>query len=98
MCQVRPYCHNPKDKDRVKVRVSKVTVVIWAIRCTVSRVHNTAEAREVWVVATTNLEGRIIKPVVTELTDPVMARGSMETATVADGVRAMGTELQKSQY
>lgn len=66
---------------------------IWAIRCTVSRVHNTAEAREGWAVATTNLEGRIIKPVATELTDLGMAQDSMETATVVDGGPAMGTEF-----
>lgn len=91
MYQFRQYCHSPKDK--VKVRVNKVTVGIWAIRCTVSRVHNTAEDPEVWVVVTTNLEGRIIRPVATELTDLGMARGSMETATVVDGVPAMGTRF-----
>lgn len=44
MCQVRQDCHSLKDK--VTVRVNKVTVDIWATRCMVSRVRNMVEALE----------------------------------------------------
>ena len=66
---------------------------IWVIRCTVSRAHNTVEAREVWVADTTNLEDRIIKLVATELTVLGIAQGFMETAIAVDGGPAMGTRF-----
>ena len=91
MRQVRQYCHSPKGK--VKVKANKATVGIWAIRCMVSRVHSTGEAREVWAADTTSLEDRTIKLVATELTGLGTAQDSMETATAVDGGPTMGTKF-----
>ena len=87
--QVRQDCHSRKGK----VRASKATVVIWAIRCMVSRARSTVEAQEAWVAVTTSPEDRTIKLVATALTAPDMARGSMVTATGVDGGRTMGTKV-----
>ena len=95
MCRVRQYCHSPKGKVKVKVKAkaNKVTVGTWAIRCMVSRVHNTGGGREAWAVATTSLEDRTIKLVATEPTVLVIAQDFMETATAVDGGPTMGTKF-----
>ena len=91
MGQVRQHCHSRKDK--VQVRASKVTVDIWAIRCMVSRVHISVEARAGWAADTTNLEVKIIRRAATGLTVLVMGRVSMGTAIAVDGGPTMGTKF-----
>ena len=96
MCQVRQHCHSRKDKDKVKVRVNKVTVDTWAIRCTVNRVRISVEAQEVWAADTTNREDRIIKRVATELTVPGMGLDFMGTTIAVGGGQIMGTRSWRS--
>ena len=91
MCLVRQDCHNPKGK--AKVKVNKATVDTWAIRFMVSKVRSMEEAQEAWAADTTNLEDRITKPVVMELTDLGMGPVSMETAIAVDGGPIMGTKF-----
>ena len=93
MCRVRQYCHSPKGKVKVKVKANKATVGTWAIRCMVSRVHNTAGGREAWAADTTSLEDRTIKLVATEPTVLGIAQDSMGTATAVDGGPTMGTKV-----
>ena len=93
MYLVQQDCHSLKGKDKGKVRASRAMVGIWAIRCTVSRVRNTAEVQEAWAVDTTNLADRAIKPGATARTVLGMDQDSMETAIVVDGGPTTGTKF-----
>ena len=94
MYQVRQHCHSRKDKP--KGRANKVTVVTWAIRCTVNKVRISVEAQEGWAADTITREDRIIKRVATELTVLGMARDSMGTTIAVDGEPTMGTRCSGS--